>query len=374
MINSYDVIIIGGGIVGCSCAKHIAERGHDVMLLESAMIGGGTTAAGMGHIVVLDDSEAQFQFCKYSRSLWSELAENIGEQIEWNKCGTLWVAADDEEMQAVHTRYEYYNSRGVAVEILDENELMQAEPNLRKGFRGGLRVPDDAVLYPPGAAKWFADKAVESGCTIKEYTEVVSVDDDGSVFLKDGSSVNAKVVIIAAGYRSSELVREVPILKRKGHLVVTDRYPDLINHQIIELGYLKSAHSISKESVAFNVHPCANGKVLIGSSRQFEDDSKEVDFNILAKMLDRSFEYMPKLKDISAIRSWAGFRPATPDKMPYIGPFPGSEAIWLATGHEGYGITTSIATGRIISEMLDNVESEISIEPFLPDRLMAEKV
>jgi glycine/D-amino acid oxidase-like deaminating enzyme len=158
------------------------------------------------------------------------------------------------------------------------------------------------------------------------------------------------------------------VRKRKGHLVITDRYPGFVHHQIVELGYLKSAHGTSNDSVAFNIQPRITGQVLIGSSRQFDADSTAVDQHILDRMLDRAFEYMPRLGKLSSTRVWTGHRAATPDKLPLIGPSQTSDRIWLATGHEGLGITTSLGTGRILADLLLKRPTAIPAAPYSPAR------
>jgi glycine/D-amino acid oxidase-like deaminating enzyme len=164
----------------------------------------------------------------------------------------------------------------------------------------------------------------------------------------------------------------VDIKKRKGHLVITDRYPGFLRHQLVELGYLKSAHSVASDSVAFNVQPRRTGQILIGSSRQYGAEHKEVDHGMLAHMLRRAQEYMPGLGAMSAVRTWTGFRAATPDKLPLIGPWLEDESLFLATGHEGLGITTSLATARILVDQITGAAPGIPIEPYLPSRTVKE--
>jgi glycine/D-amino acid oxidase-like deaminating enzyme len=98
-----------------------------------------------------------------------------------------------------------------------------------------------------------------------------------------------------------------------------------------------------------------------------------VDHEILSRMLTRAEEYMPGLAQLSSIRAWTGFRAATPDKLPLIGPWPGDESLFLATGHEGLGITTSLATGVLLTDQITGRKSQIAIGPYLPSR-MAEVV
>ena len=163
-------------------------------------------------------------------------------------------------------------------------------------------------------------------------------------------------------------------LDGQGHLVITDRYPNFVRHQLVELGYLKSAHSLTTESVAFNIQPRKTGQLLIGSSRQFGVDESRVDTSILVSMLDRAVEYLPGLGKLSSLRAWTGFRAATPDKLPLIGPHIEHERIYLATGHEGLGITTSLATAKLLVAQIMDRESAIPVTPYLPARMAQEAV
>ena len=370
---AYDVAIVGAGIVGAACARECARRGMRVILVDRDAIGTGATAAGMGHIVVMDDSEAQFALTRYSQRLWQELRTELPDDAEYEQCGTIWVAVDDEEMAEVQRKHDYYAEHEVATEVLDAQVLHHLEPNLGSGMKGGLLVPEDGVLYPPCAARFFAQRAQELGAKVRLGSYVQHIW-PGRVALEDGSEVQAEFVVNAAGAAAPALTPGLEVKKRKGHLVITDRYPGFVRHQLVELGYLKSAHSLSSDSVAFNVQPRRTGQVLIGSSRQYGAEHREVDHGILVQMLQRAQEYMPGLAPMSTVRTWTGFRAATPDKLPLIGPSTFDKSVWLATGHEGLGITTSLGTARILVDQMTGAKPEIPIEPYLPSRVGMEHV
>jgi glycine/D-amino acid oxidase-like deaminating enzyme len=158
--RAFDVAIVGAGIVGAACAAEAAHAGLTVVVIDRDIVGGGATAAGMGHIVVMDDSPAQFALTRYSQTLWQEIAPELPPQVEYEACGTIWVAADAEEMSEVHRKRLFYEARGVAVEVLDAGMLREAEPNLRDGLAGGLLVPNDEVIYPPSAAQFLLERAM----------------------------------------------------------------------------------------------------------------------------------------------------------------------------------------------------------------------
>jgi glycine/D-amino acid oxidase-like deaminating enzyme len=296
----------------------------------------------------------------------------LPDDVEYDQCGTIWVAEDEEEIEEVHRKQRLYAERGVPTEVLDARELRDLEPNLREGLVGGLLVPEDGVLYAPCAARFLMERAQRHGANVRLGCPVTRLE-EGQVAL-GGSQIRADILVNAAGTSAPELTPGLPIRKRKGHLVITDRYPGFARHQLVELGYLKSAHTLTADSVAFNVQPRRTGQLLIGSSRQYGAEHSEVDHHMLLPMLRRAQQYMPGLGQMLMVRAWTGFRAATPDKLPLIGPWPPDKSVWLATGHEGLGITTSLGTGRILADCLTGVKPEIDIEPYLPSRTAREQV
>lgn len=364
-----DVAIIGAGIAGAACAYYLTLEGVRVSIVEPSIVGGGATAAGMGHLLVLDDNEAEFALTRYSRDLWNDLAPHLPADVEYDPAGTLWVAADAEEMDVVRRKHAYFTARGVKAIILDSQSLAEAEPNLRAGLAGGLLLPEDALIYSPRAALWFVEQSVARGATLLRSAVVALL--PRGVRLKDGSVLHAQWTICASGAWATALVPSLTMQPRKGHLVITDRYPGFVRHALIELGYIKSAHGNATESVAFNAQPRKTGQVLIGSSRQFGVTHSSVDTHMLRRMLARAVSYMPGIEKLSVVRTWTGFRAATSDKLPIIGLCPDQERTFVATGHEGIGITTSLGTACLLRDMIVGRQPAIDPSPFSPLRFAA---
>ncbi|MCF7956556.1 MAG: FAD-binding oxidoreductase [Phycisphaerae bacterium] len=368
MSEKYDVIIVGAGIIGASCAAECAASGLKVLVLDKGPIGGGTTATCMGHIVVLDDSEAQLALSSYSQRLWNELAPSLPEQVEYVQCGTVWVAADDEEMSEVHRKHKVYTEHGLESKILDSKALLKEEPHLAETLAGGLLVKQDSVVYPPAATYHLLKESQKNGAVVMTPAEVKEILPEGAVVLTDGTKISGNAIVNACGWAAPDFSDNAPIKKRKGHLAITERFEGFLNHQIIELGYLKSAHSATGDSAAFNIQPRKTGQMLVGSSRQNDSETTEVEHRMLSKMIKRAWEYMPSLRDVQVTRTWTGFRPATPDKLPLIGPDGDSGNIWIAAGHEGLGITCSLGTGKLVCNMIIDRPSEIDPKPYCPSR------
>ncbi|AUT62982.1 NAD(P)/FAD-dependent oxidoreductase [Paraburkholderia terrae] len=364
-----DVVIVGAGIVGAACAAELAARGLRVTVLDAQGIGGGATAAGMGHIVVMNDSPAEFALSRYSRDLWLELAPQLRTRDAFARCGTLWVAADAEELDAAREMHAGFVAQDVAAQLLDEHALYDCEPSLAAGMAGGLLIGHDSIVYAPSAAQWLLTQSPGAArIEVRLHAQAVAVDAQ-HVTLSNGECVGGAHIVVANGLQARELVRGLPLQPKKGHLLITDRYPGFIRHQLLELGYIKSAHHATGTSVAFNAQPRPTGQLLIGSSRQFDTTDAAVEMPVLAQMLQRAARYLPELPTLNGIRAWTGFRAASPDGLPLIGPA-GSAApgVWLAVGHEGLGVTTSLGTAQLLAAQITQTAAAIAVDPFLPAR------
>jgi glycine/D-amino acid oxidase-like deaminating enzyme len=358
-----DVIVVGGGIVGAACAHALAGRGVDVLVLDAGRA--GATGAGMGHLVVMDDNEAELALSAHSVARWRALAPRLGPQCEYTACGTLWIAADEDELAEAERKRARLAAHGIEAQLLGAAELARAEPALRGGLAGALRVPGDAIVYAPQAARWLLSQA---GVRV-ERAEVCDVD-EGRVRLADGSRRRAARVLLANGLDAATLCPELRLRAKKGQLVITDRYPGLVRHQLVELGYVASAHRSEGSSVAFNVQPRPTGQLLIGSSREFDAPGREVDMDILQRMLRRALDYLPGLGDLVALRSWTGQRACSPDGLPLLGPHPQRRALWLALGHEGLGVTTATGSADLIAALMAGAPAPFDPTPYAPARLL----
>ncbi len=366
---SPDAIVVGAGIVGAACAAELARDGLRVLVLDAGFPGGATTAAGMGHIVVMDDSPAQLALTRYSRALLTDVARELPRACELDWCGTLWLAEEEAELAAMAEKARVFAAAGVATELLDARALADAEPNLRPGLAGALRVPGDAVVYPPAVARWLLAGAAERGARVRTGARVLRL--EPGVVVLEGERLEAELVVNAAGAAAGGLVSALPIVPRKGHLAITARAPGFCRHQLVELGYHRSAHGPGAASVAFNVQPRTTGQVLVGSSRELVGWDASLNRRVLARMLARAVAFVPALARLPVLRAWTGFRPATADRLPLIGPFE-SDRLWVAAGHEGLGITTALGTGRLLADLVAGRDPAIDPAPYSPGRLLAE--
>nr|WP_310390189.1 FAD-dependent oxidoreductase [Roseateles sp.] len=367
-----DVLIVGAGIIGAACARAYARQGLSVCVIEPAAIGGGATAAAMGHLLVVDDesggADAEFQLTRRSQQLWQQWLDESADhpaQAEHQACGTLWIAADAEELALAERKQAWLVARGIRAALLKPTELARAEPLLRPGLAGALQVPGDARVYPPKvAARWLAEARAE----VIEG-RVLSFD-GSSVLLADGRRLWSALTVLCAGLASQTWLPPGWLTPKKGQLAITQRYPGLLSHQLVELGYIKKAHLSDQDTVSFNVQPRPGGQILIGSSRQIGRSDRELDPAVLQEMLSQACSYLPGLRDLSLLRCWTGVRPASRDGQPLIGAHPQLPRVWLATGHEGLGITTSLATAELLADLSLGAAPQLDAHPFSPSRFL----
>ena len=360
-----DAIVIGAGIVGAACAHELAQRGLRVLVLDDAS--GGATGAGMGHLVAMDDNAAELALSHYSIGLWNGLRVQMPDACAYRNCGTLWLAADAHEMDLAREKQATLAGRGIAGELLGADALAALEPMLRAGLGGALKIPGDGILYAPVTANWLLHR--HTGVTLRRAKAVAVA--GGSVTLAGGEMLRAERVVVANGVAARVLLPELPLRPKKGHLLITDRYPGQVSHQLVELGYAASAHASDGTSVAFNVQPRPTGQLLIGSSRQFDTEDPRVEAPVLARMLRRAVGYLPALADLNGIRAWTGFRAASPDGLPLLGEHPAQPGLWLAVGHEGLGVTTAPGSARLLAAQMFGERPEIDVEPYLPGRFLS---
>lgn len=361
---SFDAAVVGSGIVGSATAYALGKAGLRVAHILGDGLPGSATAAGMGHIALMDDSPAQFALGRRSQELWASFLAGPGERIDQMHGGSTWIAADKAQLEACEAKAAYYKSHGARAEVWTAQELQDREPALRKDLLGALHLPDDACVYQPAAAALLAQ--LSGAETVAGHAEEVTAHE---VTLRGGQTISARAVILCTGSHPQLLAEPLPIRRRKGHLMVTAKGQPICQSQIIELGYLTSAHGSDDFSVAFNLQPRPGGQCLIGSSREFGVEDSRPSRRVLAAMLQTALSYAPGLANAQILRSWAGHRPALPDHLPAIGQLP--SGIWVNLGHEGLGITNSFGSAELLASLITGSPASIDPSPYRPDRFGA---
>ncbi len=369
-----DVVIIGGGIVGCSCAYYLARAGVKVHLLEKSYIGAGASRAGMMHVVTWEEPETHLQLARASKRLYGELSAELPLDINFRQTGSIAIVETSESMESFSQTIHRLGEWGSQCQMLNTAELLKLEPNIAPDVAGGAYFADDAMVNPLYATQALARGAQACGATIETSAEVTGFElspnkNTVTAVITQRGRVPTRCAVIAAGAWSGEVGRlaglAIPIQPRKGTLVVTTPIPDDTFHckVILAAGYMDSLHSNSSSGVAVaaNLQQAQNGNLVLGSSRQFVGFDGTVDSNVVAQVLSRCLRFFPVLRTVTAIRTWAGFRPYTPDLLPIISPVDSLAGMFIAAGHEGIGITEAPITGKLISQLITGDKPELPL-------------
>lgn len=368
------VVIVGAGVVGVCCARTLARSGAEVLVVDQGEAVGvrGGTAAGMGHIVVNDGDEAGLQLCKLGRSLWRDDSPEIAGEDGFIETGTLWMAEDDATFEELARSAARLESAGISVELLKGKSFSDVEPALARDLVGGLRLPEDGVLYAPVVAAAMMQEAKQMGATFRPGVTVSSVE-TGMVRLADGNCIGADAIVIASGLNALDLLEEsgieVPIVPREGQLAITARGTRVLTHHVVEAGYQQGAHGVVEEAVACAILPRSTGQLCIGSSRR-PRQAGAVDRELMEKIIARCDRFLPGIGRLPILRCWSGTRAATADSRPLIGPVPAQRGVWIASGFEGLGITQAPAAAQLITDSIYGTRSPIDPRAWDPARSM----
>ena len=374
---SFDIAVVGAGIVGAATASELAARGARVCLLDRGEVSGGTTGLGEGNVLASDkDVGPELELTLHGLRMYDELEERLGAVARIRRKGALIVHADGATWAAEPARVRRLHAAGVEAALLTAAEAAEREPALTGELHGASFFPGDLQCAPRAIARALAAAPgveVRTGCAVErvvvERGRVVGVD-------TATGRLGCAAVVLAAGAWTAPLARSarlrLPVEPRKGQLVrlrVTDPEPRLIRHKVVDGAYLRSVASADAGlEVTTVLETTWEGHVLVGSSRERRGFDLTVDDDVSTAMLRRAAGLMPALAGLQRDSAWAGLRPWLPDGLPAIGPSAAADGLWIATGHEGAGVALGPVTGRVVAQALCGEAPLVDLAPFDPDR------
>lgn len=372
---SFEVVVVGAGIVGASVARELAVRGVSVALLDRGVVSGGTTGLGEGNVLCSDkDAGPELELARAGLDVYAELEARLGEEARIRRKGALLVHTDPGTWAAEPARLARMDVPGAR--LVSPAEVRALEPELTGEVCGATLFSGDLQCDPRRIARALAREAAAAGAAVREHCAVVAIA-PGGVRTADGERIAADAVVLAAGAWSAELARgagvELPLEPRKGQLVrLAAPRPGLVRHKVVEGSYLGVVADPSAGlAVSSVVETTWEGDVLVGSSRERRGFDTTVDPAVGAAMLARAARLFPGVVALPVAGAWAGLRPWLPDHLPAIGPSPASSGLWLATGHEGAGVALGPVTGRLVAQLLCGEPPMVDPAPFAPDRFAA---
>jgi glycine oxidase len=362
--HTADVVIIGGGIMGCASALALAKAGARVAVLERSVPGAEASSAAAGILGAQTEAhEAGTFFDLAQKSLalypaWSEeLRSSTGIDVGFRRCGVLHVAFDETSRDELHRQVAWQKQAGLELEYLDAAGVHRKEPWVTPRATSAVHFAHDGRVDPAVLLKAVHIAAAKAGASFRSGAYVRSVDVDSGVargvILEDGTRITATQVVLAAGSWST-LVAGVPL--RAG-----DVRP--ARGQIVEL---ETRDPVLKGVVfgpACYLVPRDDGRVLIGSTLEFVGYRREVTARAVRDLLVGAIDLVPALADATLGRTWSNFRPYSETGAPLLGPTE-VKGLLLATGHHRNGILLAPITAEIIRALATGQPSPVDPTPF----------
>jgi sarcosine oxidase subunit beta len=378
-----EAAVIGGGIIGCATAYYLAKAGIDCLLIEKGDLAIGTSSRCDGNISIVDkDPGFDSQMSRVSQQLVVELNKELDLPFEYRSSGSILVCESETEMEAAAKWVERQRAAGLAFRLLDRADLRQESPYFADDLLGGLECETDSLINPYLFCYSLTEKAKTYGLRVQTKAEVKRIVKRGEFHIETSQGTfTAKKIVNAAGvwapFIGKMLDVEIPIVPRKGHIIVGARQRPIVMRNVMEFGYLISKFGgvrrvdpiTEKYGVALVLEPTENQNFLIGSSRQFVGYDGTIDIRVIQAIARRAMRFFPKMAEFSVIRTYTGMRPWTADHLPIVSEVEEVPGFYIAAGHEGDGISLSAVTGKLVEQLVrGESRTIIPTEPLRYDR------
>ncbi|MEN3608760.1 FAD-dependent oxidoreductase [Plantactinospora sp. ZYX-F-223] len=391
MAGSFDVVVVGAGIVGAACAYACARRGLTVAVLERAGLVAGATGSGEGNLLVSDKLPGpELELALFSNGLWRRWAAELGDRygdIELEAKGGLVVTgvgpgADGAAgLAGLRETARAQAAAGVLVELLDPAGVREREPAITPELAGGLCYPQDMQVMPAKAAAALLAAARDRGAEVRLRAEVTEMLRDAAgrvVGVRTGTGpVAAGHVVNAAGAWAGRLAglagADAPVAPRRGFILVTEPVPPLVRHKVYSADYLANvASGDAGLQTSTVVEGTPAGTILIGASRELVGFDRRYNAEAVRRLAQGAVRLFPPLAAVRVMRVYHGFRPFSPDHLPVIGADPRIPGLVHAHGHEGAGIGLAPATAHLVAQVVTGERPDLALDPFDPARFSSE--
>jgi glycine/D-amino acid oxidase-like deaminating enzyme len=403
------VVVIGGGIVGTSCAWYLAQRGVDVTLLEKGTIAEEQSSRAWGFVRQQGRDPAEMPLMIACNTLWRDLPAQLGVDIEWVQAGNLAVAADDERMDQFRDWLTVAREFDLDTQILTREQVLNLIPEMTGPYAGGMFTPSDGHAEPMKATSAIAGAARKAGATIYTHCAAEGFDVTNgriSAVITERGTIRTDTVICAAGLRSTRLARMVGVAMPQiavratvaettpvGHITGIGAWTPVVSYrQRRQTGTFyvargaTSDHDVDLDSIRFarlflpnylknrRLFQMHVGRELIKDvlralpwSRARQHPFRHTvgveptpNQTTAERSLDGLVTMIPSLDGIGIQRTWAGLIDSTPDAVPVIDEVDSPRGFFLATGYSGHGYAMGPITGKLLAEWI--VDGQPSID------------
>ena len=361
--NKADVIIIGGGVIGCAIAYNLAEAQVKTLVIDKAdSVGREASWAGAGILTSHASTREPYpELCRASLALYPSLAEKLKAQtdidVEFIQSGSISLCFDETEKRDLDALADRRVDRGFSAEVLTPEQLRNLEPALSESAIGGVRFPHDAHVRNPKLVKALAKGAALLGAQFLFGNPVTGFQRENGRIVGvevNGEPVYGDTVVIAAGCWSGRMAAllgyGLDVEPARGQIVLAEAMPPVLQHVI--------------SGVGIYLVPRSDGKILIGATVEFVGYDKRTTLIGTQQMIEAGVTLMPALAEQSFVQTWAGLRPYA--KHVCLGTVPGFDNVIVASGHFKNGILLAPISGKLIGELITTGNPSLSLEPFQP--------
>lgn len=364
MNKHYDVIIVGGGVIGSSIAFHLSKQKRKVLMLEKGQLAGKASGAAAGMIGAQAERNKDsplFRHARKSRAMFPLLAQELKElsgiDIQLAQNGICKVAETDEEISSLKSVLSVQQNLREDASWISSSDLRTRESALSHHIKGAMYIPEDGNVSAPHLSKAFAYAAASLGTEVMERTEVHEIlkEKNRVIGVQTSKGIfRADETIVAGGAWSKQLVNHMGI-KLATYPVKGECFSVNLNVSPIKATIFASNCYIV---------PKSGGRLVIGATEKANSFDETVRLHGISKLMNAAVKLVPELKNARWEKAWAGIRPQTADGIPYMGRHPLFEGLSIATGHYRNGILLSPITGLYMAELMDgkDIDSIFQIE------------
>lgn len=365
--QTYDAIIIGAGIQGCSTAYHLARRHWRVLLLEKGIAGRQASGVNAGGVRRLFRDPAELELSVAAMEMWPQLEKNLGFPLGFRANGQVRLAESEAEMQLLEQRAAQVRSLGYThEEVMDARTVKALIPEIAPHCLGGLISRHDGSAEPYLSTRAFLLAARKAGTVYMEKSGVTALEKVAQTWEVhcDTATFQTPVLVNCAGAWGGKLARQagdsIPITPEAPTMMVTARVKP----------FLKPVVGLAGRKLSFKQMP--NGTVVIGgghrSALNFSKETTQIDFHELQTSAQTVIELFPAMKNVQVVRCWAGIEGMLPDHLPAIGPSRHVSGLYHACGFSAHGFQLGPIVGRVISDLLVRGSTQFSLAAFDPGR------
>jgi sarcosine oxidase subunit beta len=373
MASRADVIVVGGGVAGCSIAYRLAEAGRKVLLLEQRGIASGASGrnAGMtggGSAMYSEADRAVYAMTTANLALMKTLAEELQTDFDLRLPGSMDAATSEAMVDHLKASVESQRAAGMDVQWLDRYEAQSLMPALSDAILGAEFAPGRGHFWPFALVYGFANAARRLGAEIRTGVRVerlVIEGDRARGVIAAGERIDADDIVLATNAYTPLILPDLPkgaIVPARGQALVTQQLPPLLPYPF--------GNNFDKEYG----RQTASGQLLCGGYRRLDNDEglghyeERTNPAVLAGIARTLITLFPSVKQIKVVRAWAGIMGFTADGLPLIGPYEAIPGLTLAAGFNGGGFSWAAITGKVIARLLTGQEAGFNLDPFIPTR------